>query len=963
MSCPAPDRILGYVARRLPVDARDALDTHVDECEACRLLLGELARTALDDVIERGIAPEPLRIGRYQIEARLGEGGMGTVFAAYDPELDRRLAVKLVHPELAQRGGLERLLREGRALARLSHPNVVAVYDAGTDGDQVYVAMELVEGETLAAWLRARPRSWRDIAAKFAAAGRGIAAAHRAGIVHRDVKPENVLIDRDGRPRVVDFGLAGLGERTALPVGAGRADPRDAARGGDARLTRPGTVMGTPKFMSPEQWEATDVGPASDQYSLSAALASALFDDTPDRPIPRWLRRALARGRADEPAARFASIDALIDAIDPARHDARNRRIAGALGGAALLGALGLAYVAMRAPDAAEAACTAAAAERSGLWTPIDRATVAAALLETGARDAAATWQRVDAAVSVHSKTLAIAEAGLCAQQPRSAEAREAFALGLACLDERRSELAALTERLRRLAPAELRLGVSLVHELSPVEDCANPRMLTAEHAAYATPAGAVARTAIAMAMREARVASDAMRSNEAAAHAHHAVALAEPFGGTILAKALLLEAETAVSTEGFAACEAHARAAAALADAAHADELRAHALAVLINAIARAPGREKEALAMVPLVEAAIDRVGKRTAYTPLLQHAQGVAQMRLGQTRAAIASFLASLDTARSVLPHDDPRMPEYLYLPGVAYSQLRLDEESLRYHGEAHRVAIAIWGPNHPRAARFEINFAVARAALGDCATALGELAHARAVLTGVLPADSPEHLLITELIGTCYNAQHDHARALREHLARQRVLSDAGRATSVEMAGVWLDIGDVQLDRKAYDEATASYRRALAIDEAVLGQTDARLGYPLSKIGEAELAAQRPGSASAALDRALAIYTAANVPPLVTADVWFLLARARWARPAARPASVALAIQARDAWAPAGSRTRRARRTRRRGWRRIAHRSRPARSEPATARVGPAGRPRTRRRRPSCRRTQALTIFHI
>ena len=198
MSCPAPDRVLDYLARRLDAHERAAIEAHVDRCTACRLLLAELARTDADELVAIDRDVEPARIGRYRVEAWLGDGGMGTVYAAYDPQLDRRVAVKLVHPELAVAGGVERLLREGRALARLSHPNVVAVHDSGADGDRVYIAMELVDGETLAAWLRGAARSWRTIVDNFVAAGRGLAAAHREGIINRDVMPENVLIDRSG---------------------------------------------------------------------------------------------------------------------------------------------------------------------------------------------------------------------------------------------------------------------------------------------------------------------------------------------------------------------------------------------------------------------------------------------------------------------------------------------------------------------------------------------------------------------------------------------------------------------------------------------------------------------------------------------------------------------------------------------------------------------------------------------
>ncbi|MEJ7598597.1 MAG: protein kinase [Kofleriaceae bacterium] len=266
MSCPSPDRVLDYLARRVGSAERDALEVHIDTCSPCRQLLGELARsTLLDELVAPDPAHEPTQLGRYRIESRLGGGGMGSVYAAHDPQLDRRVAVKLVHPELAVRGGIERLLREGRALARLAHPNVVAVHDAGVDDGRMYVAMELVAGQTLAAWLEAAPRGWREIVDKFLDAARGLAAAHRAGIVHRDVKPENILLDGDGRAKVADFGLAGQPTPGSPAVGVSPIDPA-------SRLTLPGVVMGTPLYMSPEQRRGEDVGPATDQYALCAAL-------------------------------------------------------------------------------------------------------------------------------------------------------------------------------------------------------------------------------------------------------------------------------------------------------------------------------------------------------------------------------------------------------------------------------------------------------------------------------------------------------------------------------------------------------------------------------------------------------------------------------------------------------------------------------------------------------------------
>ena len=185
--------------------AADLFDRRRETGEQRRPLLGELAIGS--------------QVGRYRILGLIGRGGMGEVYAAYHPDLERRIALKIVDesgPDSAERR--TRLLREARAIARLSHPNVVTVYDAGTLGDRVYIAMELVEGETVAAWLRAVPRTWRDVVDVFLAAGRGLAAAHAAEIVHRDFKPHNVMIGKDGAVRVMDFGLARLVKSTRLLI-------------------------------------------------------------------------------------------------------------------------------------------------------------------------------------------------------------------------------------------------------------------------------------------------------------------------------------------------------------------------------------------------------------------------------------------------------------------------------------------------------------------------------------------------------------------------------------------------------------------------------------------------------------------------------------------------------------------------------------------------------------------------
>jgi serine/threonine protein kinase len=312
----------------------------------------ETSRTgrALSSIAEESRAlARGSKLGRYVVLDLLGTGGMGVVYAAYDPDLDRKLAIKLLHPEATK--GLvadrrARLLREGQALARLSHTNVVAIHDVGALGDDVFIAMEYVDGCTLKGWLKAERREWPEIVAMFVQAGRGLAAAHSAGIVHRDFKPDNVLVGKDGRARVLDFGLA------RSPVSAQTASTVQLTANGQGTksiapklladaVTIAGTLIGTPAYMSPEQIAGSDVDPRTDQFSFCAALYQALYGELPfdgytliDRLAairegnprhakagnrPRWLHEAVLKGLHSEPAARYPTMEALLHKLEQNR--------------------------------------------------------------------------------------------------------------------------------------------------------------------------------------------------------------------------------------------------------------------------------------------------------------------------------------------------------------------------------------------------------------------------------------------------------------------------------------------------------------------------------------------------------------------------------------------------------------------------------------------------------------------
>src|SRR5688572_11769038 len=300
---------------------------------------------ARGEVVE---VPAGTHIGRYVVLGTLGRGGMGVVLLAQDAELQRRVAIKLVQHKARSRvdatTAKNRLLREAQAMAQLSHPNVITVHDVGTFGDRVFVAMEYIEGTTLSIWLEEGTRSVAEILRVFAFAARGLAAAHRAGLVHRDFKPHNVMIADDiqgglaRRVVVLDFGIA-RSEHVRDASSESRPASGDTVSSDRSlgSLTMPGWVMGTPSYMAPEQHNGRAVA-ASDQFAFCVALYVALYGERPfegrdfdelaraklrgqirefpDRPgVPRQLRDAIRRGLSPQPGDRFATMEALLDAL------------------------------------------------------------------------------------------------------------------------------------------------------------------------------------------------------------------------------------------------------------------------------------------------------------------------------------------------------------------------------------------------------------------------------------------------------------------------------------------------------------------------------------------------------------------------------------------------------------------------------------------------------------------------
>ena len=438
-----------------------------------------------DDTLAHGTM-----IGRYMVLRMIGRGGMGAVYAAHDPALDRQVALKLLH---STRGDApERLVREAQALARLSDPHVVTVYDAGEIDGQVFIAMQLVDGDDLATALKRKPTT-AQILDWFAQAGRGLAAAHAAGLVHRDFKPSNVLIDRKGHVAVTDFGLV----RTATSDAGG--------------LTGMGDIMGTPAFMSPEQHNLQPATEASDQFSFCVSVWGALFDSHPfiegDRAsmspfeigyrifdgtllppprgtrVPRRVIDALSRGLSRDPAARWPDMTSLIAELAPEP----TRPVwpfvvagvaAAAIGGAAVWLALG------RGADRDPAAACRLEADRrvQSAWSPATHAALRDRFVASGKSYAEPAAREAGAAIDRYAARWSELTADLClGERTARGDTPELLVRRRACLDVRLDALRGLTQLLTAAErPEFVDHARAMTDALPDLGDCADPDALRA---------------------------------------------------------------------------------------------------------------------------------------------------------------------------------------------------------------------------------------------------------------------------------------------------------------------------------------------------------------------------------------------------------------------------------------------------------------------------------------------------
>jgi tetratricopeptide (TPR) repeat protein/predicted Ser/Thr protein kinase len=875
LDCPAEETIVAFTEGRLSPDALARIESHALTCAFCQDLLGAAmaARTlsvaqasggilsarrsapaVQPDASARALAGGDVPLGRgavmgrYTIVGLVGRGGMGDVFAAYDPELDRKVALKVLRadgPRIVARSRA-RLLREAQALAKLSHPNIVTVHDVGTFHDRDFIAMSFIDGLTLKEWLAERPRSRAEILSVYGQAARGLAAAHTAGLVHRDFKPSNVMIARDGSVRVMDFGLALGSERSAPVTDDERAAtvPRDV----DLILTMTGELVGTPAYMAPEQLRLESTDARTDQFSFCVALYEALYGARPfggagfsalraevlagqvrvappTSSVPTWLRRVLLRGLSVAPDARWGSMNQLVDALarDPARVWSR-RGLVVLVTALVALSAVGFGYRGRRV----ETLCLGGPARFHGVWE-IDarqaahsrREAVHQSLVATGAPGVDETWDRVAALLDHYVGDWLTMYRGACeATTLRHAQSAEALDLRMTCLDARRTAVGALTDVLAHADRDVVSNAVDAVRALPALERCADLNQLRSSVEPPRDEPTRLRVDALRKRLAFVKAMNDAGKHVEADQRARGLVDEARVVGyGPLLAETLSVVSDAnnlggrdaphggmRLLEEGVWTALASGR-----------DDLAADMAVVMYCYAAWATNGGEKAKAWSSLATALLDREGPGHDLSRawFLQDEGVIVVVR--DPAAALPIFQASLAIKEKVLAPDDPDLARSVASIADALHDLGRTKEALTWVDRARVIYLRAYGP------------------------------------------------------------------------------------ASIEAAYTLSNRGEYLIDLGKDEEAISDLQQATRLWEAQVGPDSANLGYPLTALGRALISRSREREAVGVLTRALALRVRGEPNQSLIAETRFALARATSVIDRSR--ADALAALARRAYAAA------------------------------------------------------------
>jgi tetratricopeptide (TPR) repeat protein/predicted Ser/Thr protein kinase len=829
-------------------------------------------------------------LGRYVVLEWLGGGGMGVVYSAYDPELDRKVAIKLVRPDVTFHGGENqaraRLLREAQALARVRHPAVIAVHDVGSFDREVFVAMEYIDGRTLREWLAETARDWREILDMFLQAGRGLAAAHDAGLVHRDFKPENVLVGEDDRPRVVDFGLA-RAMVTGEDDGAGTDEPIASSIPAPGRalvtVTRTGGLVGTPAYMALEQFAGASADARIDQFSFCVALYEGLYGERPfpgttvpalieslragkvrEPPsanrVPSSLREALLRGLRPNREDRYESMRALLAELGRDRTRTRRRALVGVAAAALAVTAATIASV-RHAPSPV---CRGAAEKLTGVWDGDRRRAIESAFQKSGKPFVADALRGVERGLDGYASAWVAMQTDACAATNlRHEQSGELLDLRTECLAERRQELASLVNLLARADDRVILKSMQAVAGLPSLEECANAAALKAILRPPSDPAARAGVEAVRKRVADARALYQAARFDDASGILDAPIADAKALGYAPLeAEALGMLAAVQTAHGKLKEGERAAKEALYLAEQSGHQELIARQWVVLVSNL-RQQARYDDVHDCAQHARAAIARWGKGSDETlARLLDQEGLMLTEQGKFDQARELHEQALAIAEKAVP-PDTHAPIILSNLGIALMRLGKYDEAMSVYRRSFELMVTYFGPAHP-----DLTFP-----LGNMSTVLA--------------------------------LQNRPAEAV---VYDEQVVQLTEASFGPDNLRLGLDLSNLcstHIQLHAGKRALGECQRALAIYEKGLGPKHPRVAFPLMGIGEAHLDLEQPKSAVAPLERAVGLLEANPGDPMNLAEARFGLARALRGAGGDEKRARDLAVKARAAYASNGT----------------------------------------------------------
>ncbi len=810
------------------------------------------AATPADPELSAATLAAGTMLGRFEVIDLLGRGGMGRVFRARDTELDREVAVKLLR-SITTASAEARLLREAQGMAQLSHPNLLPVFDVGHSEFGSYIAMQLVQGMTLRRWLGTKERTWEEIVGVLVAAGRGLQAAHDAGLVHRDFKPSNVMVGADGHVFVMDFGLV-------RAVGDMVASASTSTSGGYAlsdRMTETGSILGTPPYMAPEQSFGTEADVRSDQYSFCVTAWRALFDMLPftaatfaeltklkqtRRPTqprsprrPRWLVDVLRRGLAPKPDDRFPSMTALLEALD--RGAARSSRpvwLAGTL--AVGVGALAVGSQLAGADQEQPALCRSAADKLEGVWDGPTRAKAESAVLGTELPYAADTWQRVRPVLDEYASQWQQGHSDACAATHlRHEQAEAVMDARMRCLDGRMRRLTALVETLHDADAKVLLRAVGAARGLPDVGACADAEYVAAQVAPPDDPVARQRAEAISEQLARAFALEGAGKYDSARDLAEHAHAEALELGyppaiirATVRVASLHVHAgrypqavelfEQAYFDAGQQGMD-HTRVMAAF-----------YMVETLDERLADYPG----ARTWAKHAQADVDRLGD--------PHLEGRLLSLIGAIESHEGDFDAAEQTLRRAMvvlekaPGFEPLdLTDALDALGHLLVQQRRLDQAHEYIDRQLAIEKEALGEQHPATATTMGNLGGALLSEGRLQEALAALEPALAIQERALGADHPELTPWLGNIAIIHGTRGEHEKALHNF---HRVLSIQERTMGANHPAIADSLNNIGVSHRAleqYDQALEFFGRSLAITERSVGPEHASLASSVANLG--------------------------------------------------------------------------------------------------------------------------------